>query len=109
MKVMTQSCNDFRVIVVRSIEELKPFLADLDDLTRATSDQNVFYEPWMLVPAMRWLANGTDLRLVLVSQPGTGEADSQLCGFFPLEILPRYNHFPVKTARIWRHKFCYLC
>jgi len=99
----------FRVVVAENIEDLSPFLKDLEDLASATAEPNIFYEPCMLVPAMRWLAEGTDLRLVLVFLRGKNAVQEQLGGFFPLEVLRYYNHFPVKTARLWRHKFCHLC
>ncbi|MGB9073624.1 MAG: GNAT family N-acetyltransferase [Terriglobales bacterium] len=105
-----QFAEDVSVVVAQSIAELSPFLADLEELASAAAEPNVFYEPWMLVPAMRWLARGADLHLSLFFIRGKGSTPrGQLCGFFPLEVLSRYNHFPVKTARLWRHKFCYLC
>ncbi len=101
--------SEFSAIIAKSTLELEPFLNELQKLASSAIEPNVFYEPCMLVPAMRWLAGTSDIRLVLLFRGGDDRCSRELCGFFPLEVLPRYNHFPVRTARLWRHQFCYFC
>jgi hypothetical protein len=99
------------VTVVQHLTELKPFLSDLDNLVNSALEPNVFYEPWMLIPALNWLVSIEHLRLVLVfrNSPTAAGSPPVLIGFFPLEFADKYNHFPVKTARLWKYKYCYLC
>ena len=72
-------------------------------------EHNVFYEPWMLLPAMRHLATGKDLRVMMIFRrtASMGEG-SELVGVFPLE----YHHFKRSRFRVvslWRHPHCYFC
>jgi CelD/BcsL family acetyltransferase involved in cellulose biosynthesis len=62
---------------------------------------NVFYEPWMLLPALDTAADR--LRFLLVF----GD-DNKLWGFFPLEIQSRCLHLPIRTLALWQHRYCYL-
>jgi hypothetical protein len=62
---------------------------------------NVFYEPWMLLPALD--AATDQLRFLLVFGN-----DNKLWGFFPLEIQPRCLHLPIRTLALWQHRYCYL-
>jgi hypothetical protein len=101
--------SDARVRVARNLSELEPFRNAVAELALAAIEPNVFYEPFMLMPALKWLAADDDLRLVLVSREVSGGTKQDLIGFFPLQIRQTYNHFPIKTARLWKHKFCYSC
>jgi hypothetical protein len=95
--------------VLRNLSELQPFLNAIAELALSALEPNVFYEPFMLVPALKCLAAEEDLRLVLVFRGAAADPTQDLIGFFPLEIRQKYNHFPVQTARLWKHKFCYSC
>ena len=100
----------FTVVVAESISELQPFVQELQELASTAIEPNVFYEPWMLLPALRWLTSDVELCLALVFVDSERSVSGRvLTGFFPLEIRNRYNHFPVKTARLWKHKHCHLC
>lgn len=103
------SRTDTSVIVAKTIDDLQPHLADLQRLADSAVEPNAFYEPWMLVPALRWLYPTRGLQMVLVFRPIESGTQPRLIGFFPLEVKNVYNHFPVKTLSLWRHKFCYLC
>jgi len=78
-------------------------------------EPNVFYEPWMLLPAIPRIGAGRNLRLALVFSPYPTDhhAPPTLCGVFPLEITSRYtglrHGIPVSTLSLWRHKYCYSC
>src|SRR5262249_35462797 len=73
-------------------------------------EPNVFYEPWMLLPALEAFGASHDLLFVLVfsHDPQPKQAGPLLCGLFPLERLRRYKGFPVRTFRLWQHVHCYL-
>lgn len=106
---MLSSNSRVTVRVVQNLRELEPFQSAIASLAAIAAEPNVFYEPFMLVPAMKWLAADDDLRLVLVFRSAPADAGPELIGFFPLNIRKTYNHFPVRTARLWKYRFCYSC
>lgn len=86
-----------------------------EKLAAAAIEPNVFYEPWMLLPAVEQLRDGKKLGLALVFAPNPtcDHGPPTLCGVFPLEIQSHYHglhwSLPVKTLSLWKHKYCYLC
>jgi hypothetical protein len=70
-------------------------------------EPNPFYESWMLMPGLRSLAPGKNLRVVLVLTMNCGEPI--LCGVFPLERKQRYKGLPVAAFSLWQHIYCPLC
>lgn len=78
-----------------------------EDLVDEALEPNTFYEPWMLMPALRSFTAGKDVRVVLVFAADRGE--STLCGVFPLEKKPRYKGLPVTGFSLWQHTYCGLC
>lgn len=97
------------------------YVDEWEDLAADALEPNVFYEPWMLLPAIEWLAAGKSLSFVLVFgssstpdqritalEPGS-RSERVLCGFFPLELRPRYKGIPVSTFSLWQHVHCFLC
>lgn len=92
-----------RVAVARSPEELGRIVPAWEALARAAIEPNPFYEPWMLLPALRAFGGGQDLRIV---QVWVGD---ELAGLFPLERAATYKGLPAATLRSWRHPHCLLC
>lgn len=100
-----------KVVVVESDEELCDHVSAWQDLADHALEANVFYEPWLLMPALKNLHPGTPLRLVFIyepASPGTAGA-SKLCGFFPLEPDSRFRNLPIRAWRLWKHIHCFLC
>lgn len=103
------------VTVVKDLADLEPYVSAWEDLAAAAIEPNVFYEPWMLMPAIR--AFGARLRLrfalVLAPDPARPLGPPLLAGIFPLEQQSQYQglgkKLPVKTLRLWKHEHCYLC
>lgn len=87
--------------VLRGARELEAQSADWEDLAAQAVEQNPFYEPWMLLPALE--ATGAAPETVLV------HAGGRLIGLFPLERRPRHHGLPLGELRLWRHALCYLC
>lgn len=99
------------VVVAERWEELESYLAAWDRLSAAAVEPNVFYERWMLKPALDSYAQGEELLFVLVVAdlpPGSPHAPL-LCGFFPLVRRGRYKGLPVSTLALWCYVHCYLC
>jgi len=95
------------VVVVEDFAILEDYLQAWEDLAGDALEPNPFYESWMLIPALRTLAAGKDLRVVLVLSVNSGEP--VLCGVFPLERQHRYKRLPVAALNMWRHIYCPLC
>ncbi len=74
---------------------LETFLEPWRELARATAEPNPFYEPWMLMPALRAFAAADRVEVVLVFR------GDDLCGLFPVA-------YRRGRAELWRHPYCYL-
>lgn len=98
----------YRFAVLDDPAALKDHLAAWEDLARAAIEPNVFYEPWMLLPAIEAFSEAASLRFVLVYAERPGEP-ARLCAFFPLERMSRYRQLPLRHLRLWKHKHCFLC
>lgn len=95
------------VVVIEDFDILEDYVQAWEDLAVEALEPNPFYEPWMLIPALRALATGKDLRVVLVLTVNEGEP--VLCGVFPLEKKQRYKKLPVAAFSLWQHIYCPLC
>lgn len=100
-----------RIVVLHTAEELAQHVAAWDELAAAAIEPNVFYESWMLLPALKAFGTSQDLRFVLLYTEEAAEPSRQpiLCGFFPLERQRSYKGFPLACTRLWRHKYATLC
>src|SRR3954470_8811195 len=97
----------FLVTVLDHPATLAGHMAAWNDLAAAALEPNVFYEPWMLLPAIDAFGRVNALRHVLV-YADQGKAPPLLCGLFPLERAARYNGMPFPHVSLWRHKHCFL-
>jgi hypothetical protein len=101
------SRNPMSVVVVDDPERLEDYVQAWDELAEEAIEANPFYEWWMLIPALRGLATGKDVRVVLVISVEAGLP--LLCGVFPVERKKRYKRLPVATFSLWQHIYCALC
>lgn len=86
--------------------DLLPYTAAWEKLAAQALEPNVFYEPWMLLPALEAYGAGEELLFALVFE---GEPQSRLVGFFPLQRRRLHRRLPVSILGLWRHIHCYLC
>jgi hypothetical protein len=99
-----------KVVVVERWEELEPYVAAWEALAAAALEPNVFYEAWMLRPALEAFGQGRlQVVLVLADLPPGSPHAPLLCGLFPLERRRTYKGFPAGTLALWRYVHCYLC
>jgi len=91
----------FRFEVAHDAAGLKAHLPAWEALAARALEPNVFYEPWMLLPALDSYA-GPRLRVVLAYQ------GAELCGLFPFEAAAQFRGLPVRYLRLWKHIHCYL-
>lgn len=93
-----------RLVAAHGLHEYQKQWAEL---ARCAIAPNVFYEPWMLLPAVEHVREHEDLHFVLIfGPPERGVAP--LWGFFPLEVQSRCLHLPIRTLAFWQHRYCYL-
>ncbi len=85
-----------------SIDQLASHKAAVADLAANVTEPNVFFEPWMLEPALKWLAKGR-LSVALFE-----EDDGRLSGLFPIDERRHFRGLPVPFARTWQHMHCFL-
>lgn len=103
------SDGEHAVLVLRSADELVAHRAAWEALAASAVEPNPFYEPWMLLPALREFGAGRDIEFVLVygysdAVPGI---EPVLCGFFPLERRRRIAGLPIRHRVGWRHDYCF--
>ena len=112
---VTSDVAGMSVVVIDDLTALEKYVPAWEDLAANAIEPNAFYEPWMMMPAIRAFGAGRRLQfaLVLANESARHDGAPLLCGFFPLE---QQNHYqglsrklPFKTLRLWKHKYCYLC
>src|SRR4051812_3538234 len=71
-------------------EEAASYIAEWERLVSQAEEANVFYEPWMLLPA--WTNFGSpDISLHLIwREPGRPTETRQLIGLIPIERAKRF-------------------
>jgi len=94
--------SKFSCQILTAASELRPLAAELGELSAAASEPNVFYEPWMLLPALDSFAQSGSFRFVCITATDHRGA-RLLCGFFPFEVTDRYARAPLRTARLWNY------
>lgn len=83
--------------------EIKRHEQEWEELCRNVSEPNVFYEPWMALPALKFLKNQGQPGFLFVRH------GSELVAVFPLEIRSHLRGLPLRHLSFWRYEHCYLC
>jgi CelD/BcsL family acetyltransferase involved in cellulose biosynthesis len=99
------------LVVVENPADLPARVPEWEALAAAAMEPNVFFEPWLLLPAARHFGDGKSLRFVFIYQtesPGSA-SPPPLCGFFPFERRSSYSGLPVSALKLWKHDYCFLC
>lgn len=99
------------VVVVRDTSTLSRFVPAWEELAATALEPNVFYEHWMLLPALETLGAGQDISvvLVLIHDIQNPDAPPKLGGLFPLVLIPRFGKLGVSALSLWQHVHCYVC
>lgn len=107
------AASDFKlwVRVVTNPAELAEHAVAWEELARNAIEPNVFYEPWMLIPAAKLFSTDGDLRFVFIygSDQARPHESPVMCGMFPLERISDHRGIPVSVFRFWKHDYCFLC
>lgn len=91
------------VIVLRDRAALAAIVPAWEELAANALEANPFYEPWILLPALRARGASDNLRCLSVWD------DATLIGLFPFELKPSFKRLPVTTLTSWRHSAYLLC
>jgi CelD/BcsL family acetyltransferase involved in cellulose biosynthesis len=94
----------FEVVVEAHAGALQQYIPEWESLAANAIESNPFYEHWMLIPAMRELAD-KDVRVLLIY----GASDKKLNGVFPIVWRRSYRRLPIPNISFWNHKYCFLC
>jgi CelD/BcsL family acetyltransferase involved in cellulose biosynthesis len=100
--------SGYSVVVVDDPADLATYREAWEHLAAAALEPNVFYEPWMLMPALDGFGRGKDLLFVLVFA-SRDQQPAVLCGLFPLERTRTYKGLPAGALRLWKYVHCFLC
>ena len=95
------------ISVVTSAEELQRHHTDWQDLVDNAVEGNIFYEQWLLTPALRLLRRGAQVQVVLLWARHHGQRC--LAAVFPLCRRRGYGHLPLSYLALWKHSHCFLC
>jgi hypothetical protein len=96
-------------LVVDTVEQLEAHVSAWEALAAAALEPNIFFEPWLLLPALKAYGRGSRLRFLLLFAPDPSRLRQRLlCGFFPLERRAHCHGLPCPCLRMWRHPHCYL-
>ena len=101
-----EGTQSLRVAVVNSVEAVLALRPELQALCDDLGEDNVFYEPWMMAPALTHLDAGHDLHVLCFYETG---AEGRLCGFVPLLRMPLHPLLPIYAYQSWHHPHCFRC
>lgn len=106
-----QTARTCDVEVVHDPVRLRALVPAWDALAGAALEPNVFYESWMLLPALDTLAASDEVAVLVVwtSDPAQPAAPPVLGAMFPLQRLKRFRNSPLGAWRLWKYRHCYLC
>ena len=75
-------------------------------LAKNAVEPNVFYEPWMFLPAIQTYDTHKPLNCVFVyRRDSRPKQPPLLCGFFPFERQRTIKGLPVASLRLWVHPY----
>jgi CelD/BcsL family acetyltransferase involved in cellulose biosynthesis len=99
-----------QAVVVSGAAELEAYVSAWEDLAANALEANIFYEPWVFLPALKSFGGSVKLRFVFVfAASRSAQSSPLLCGFFPLECSRSYRGLPSKVLSLWKHAHCFLC
>ena len=97
------------VVEIRELRTLLGLISAWEDLAAAAIEPNVFYEHWMLLPALEAFGAGKDIRVVVVLIDSPRGATPKLGALFPLVPVRNFRNLGIPALSLWQHIHCYAC
>ena len=87
---------------------LSGFIPEWEELAAAAIEPNVFYEHWMLLPALQAFGSDRDICfvLVLLRDLRNRQASTKLGGLFPLEFVRSIDQLQQPALSVWQPLDC---
>ncbi len=95
-----------RILAIDDIAELARHEQALDGLAKCASEPNVFFESWMLFPALESFSNKQSIVFLLFF--ADNPRGPQLCGFIPLERRVSFHGLPLRSLTLWHYPHSFL-
>jgi len=97
----------FSTQLVEDWHDLESMAEEWDALAGDAIEGSPSSESWMLLPSLRYLAEGTTIKVLVIraTDVGAGAACGRLCGVFPFQVFGDYHGLPVRTFRLWNHMY----
>lgn len=88
-------------------EEVSALASDIEELVENAVESSPCSEPWMLIPALRYLRGETVIKVVLMYAPvrSATAARDILCAVFPLQVKRGYRRLPIAIYSLWNHLY----
>lgn len=103
-----RSGTKWRIVELPGGVDLGEYRSACEDLARHACEPNVFYEPWMLEPALAEWATRSGVAVVLVIEEVPGSV-GRACGLFPIVRRPPTRRCPMPSIALWKPIHCFLC
>lgn len=99
------------VVAVTTPAALSRHIPEWESLAASAIEPNVFYEHWILLPAMEAFGAPGGIVCALVFAPRANRPTEQpvLCGLFPLVHERSYKGLPTSVLRLWQDVYTPLC
>lgn len=96
------------ISLARDLRKTPSLICAWEELAAQALEPNVFYEHWMLLPALRAFGADADVRVALVWRRAAGVRPATLAGLMPLCFPTDNRSLDLSRARLWQHPHCYL-
>ncbi len=94
------------ILIIKTPEELEEYIPAWEKLVKNATDENIFFEPSILIPALRFLNNEQAFILLIFADDISKEQG--LIGLFPLVYRKKYKGLPILHLSIWQTQQCFL-
>jgi hypothetical protein len=98
-----------KVIKLTEFNDISEHLGAWEDLSLSALEANVFYEHWMLMPALTNLAHQGVSLLFIYEEDVQSGSTPKLIGLVPVQLKRGYRGVPAKILTSWKHSQCFCC